>query len=116
MVKLKIEVEDYHIKTGTPRTGGLCPLAYAIGPRTGGHVEITEDGAVQIYNLIWKMFVVPKCHVAIPKQYPGDQLLAEFPLPPEAFRWMKGFDSGKKMEPFTFEFEVPEDFFKKEGK
>jgi hypothetical protein len=115
-VKLKIEVDDYHIKTGTPKSSGHCPLAYAIGPRTGGHVEIAEDGTIQIYNLIWKMFVVPKCNVAARKQYPGDKLLAEFPMPPEAFQWMKDFDSGKKMGPFAFELEVPNDFFKKEDR
>lgn len=115
-MKLRIEVEDYHIKNGTPKSSSRCPLAYAIGPRTGGHVEIAEDRTVQIYNLIWKMFVVPKCHVAIPKQYPGGQLLTKFPLPPEASQWMEDLDRSKKMKPFIFELEVPDDFFKKEGR
>ncbi len=109
MTRKKIQVEDYHIKCGEPRHPARCPIAYALGPRIGGHVEVTQDGRVQVYDLEWRMFVVPACRVAVPKQYPSNKLLREFSLPPEAVQWMIDFDSGKKVKPFEFDLEIPKE-------
>ena len=115
-MKLRIEVGEFHIKYGEPRHPARCPLAYAIGPRTGGHVEVTEDGHVQIHAIDYAVRPNPVRIRRAPKYYtkqvPG-KLLLEAPLPKPVFQWMQDFDAGKKKEPFSFELELPDDWRKK---
>ena len=113
-MKLTISVEEFHIKYGERRNPARCPLAFAIGPRTGGHVEITGNGTVEIYNLAWRLMKASHIYrQPIRKQYPGDMLLLAVPLPEDAVRRVKEYDSGGTMGPFSFELELPEDWREK---
>jgi len=111
--KLRIEVEEYHIQCGIPKTAECCPLAYAIGPRTGGHVEITSDGWAQLYEFDWKTWTPPWPGHPVLRQYKSDRLAFEIQLPPEAVQWMKDLDDGKSVKPFGFDLEVPEELLTK---
>jgi len=113
MKKLHIEVEEFHIQAGTPRTACCCPLAYAIGPRTGGYVEITSDGWAQLYEFDWKTWIPPRPGHPALRQYKSDRLVFEIQLPPEAVQWMKDLDDGKAVKPFGFDLEVPEELLEK---
>ncbi len=53
-MKKRIEVERFHINKGDRNSASFCPVALAVGPQICGHVEITENGWIEIRPLEWQ--------------------------------------------------------------
>ena len=114
-MKVRINVEDYHIRNGIKGSYDLCPLALAHGPRIGGHVRVTLDGYVEVTDLYWRRVdYPPRCPQSGSywRQFDGDHVLLQVPLPPEAFEWVWKSDRGDEVKPFSFEIEVPDNHFR----
>ena len=114
-MNVRIDIDDYHIRYGIPNTDSLCPVAIAAGPRIGGHVKVTSDGYIEVYDLAWATVPYPpRCPKTWTywKQVEGGRLLAQVRLPPEIIKWMKAFDGGKPVHPISFEIKLPDDHFR----
>lgn len=105
-MKLKIDIEPYHIENGHPKSAELNPLALALGPRLPvGEVETTSDGWIQFYELTRKVFLHRTGELPF---FMRGKMLARFPLPPDAAEYARG----EKPEPRSFEIEVPDGLLK----
>lgn len=77
---MKIQVTQEHIKCGLRMTGYNCPVALAIQ-------ETLNMGTVYVQADVWYIFVGDKQHIT--------------PLDVRNFIYL--FDSGKPVQPFSFE-------------
>ena len=106
MRKVKIDVEEYHLKCGFPGDAGHCPLAIAMEPALMmGDVQIHEDGRVELRHIV-EGILSKRIPVRIFR--PEKKPYAEFKLPPDAIEYMRRIDGGEKVKPQTFEIEVPD--------
>lgn len=109
-MKLKIDVEKYHIENGHPKSAELNPLALALGPRLPvGEVETTSDGYVQFYETVRRVFRHQTGELPF---FMRGERLAQFPLPPDAAEYVHRCAQGEKPEPRSFEIEVPDGLLK----
>jgi hypothetical protein len=106
MRKVKIDVEDYHLKCGFPGSASHCPLAIAIEPRIMmGDVQINQDGVVELRHVVEDV-LSPRIPVRVFR--PEKEKYAEFTLPQDAIEYMRRIDDGEKVKPQTFEIEIPD--------
>ena len=93
MKKLHVKVEDYHIKTGTPRVNCACPISLAVTP-------LLPAGSKAIIGDDWWAIETGF------SRKDGPFML----LPKVAVEFVEKFDKGKKVEPFEFDLEfVPDE-------
>ena len=81
-----IEVTQEDIDNGSPGKAGLCPIALAMSRSTG------------------KQWRVANLTCFCPEEWPWDDIL----LPLEAVQFVKAYDSGDGVEPFSFALDDPE--------
>jgi len=77
---MTIDVKQRHIDMGLPKDACRCPVACAIEEATRSVVFVTNTGLIM--GLL------------------GPQ---KFPIPPEVLAFIKAFDAGQHVEPFSFE-------------
>lgn len=82
-----ITVTEKHIADGTPKKSRFCPIALALQETVG-----TEKVSVGNYTCSW--------HES--DGFGNDTHYCSV-LPIEAENFVKGFDAGNKMKPFSFE-------------
>jgi hypothetical protein len=80
-VKFLVEVRSDHIREGERNDPERCPVSYAIWDATGIHFDIEQVVA----------------------RLPGQ---GSWALPVEARRFVVAFDSGERVEPIRFEFDL----------
>ena len=79
---MKVEVTEKHIRRGEPRQVRSCPVALALKEQM--HKEV-EAGPYDLFYLIKR------------------KVAGEAVTPIQASRFMRAFDRGEKVYPFTFE-------------
>lgn len=86
---MQIQVKQEHIDKGVQGKCGSCPIALAIN-------ENLVDGVIS--NVRYSRVDLVKNEV---------YLAEELWLPPEASRFIRSFDNGEQVQPFSFELEIP---------
>ncbi len=104
--RIKVDVEKYHIENGHPGSAEFNPLALALGPHLPvGDVETTKDGWVQFYEIERQVFHI---RGVASGRFVRGRMLAQFPLPPDAAEYDRRAADGEKLEPASFEIDVPD--------
>lgn len=91
MKKVKIEVKQYHIDSGTPKNFSCCPIALAVQ-------EVFPHYVVEVGEFDLTL-----------ENGTGDcdyEKYLEYELPAEACDFVEQFDSGHYVRPFDFELEI----------
>lgn len=96
MNKLKVRVTKADIKYGKRCDRRECPIGYAIARRL---IKIQTRGW---HSSIWKNAVT----MYSPYEYGFDSW-----LPKKAMLFIKAFDAGQEVKPFSFNLVVAPDFF-----
>jgi len=87
-----MQVRQEHIDKGIREKCGSCPIALAIN-------EHLVDGVIS--NVRYSRVDLVKNEV---------YLVEELRLPPEASRFIRSFDNGEQVQPFSFELEIPAEY------
>lgn len=80
---MKVSVTQDHIAVGVPKKSSSCPIALALQETTGA-----TKVSVGTYTCSWE-------------ETNGDHFRANLPM--EAENFVRSFDLGNKMKPFSFE-------------
>lgn len=92
---MKVDVTQEDIDYGIPECGSYCPIALAVkrAVPTATSIEVDQGGA----RVEWK---------SGEEGTPEERLVVAFyPLPDAASRFVVDFDSGLEVMPFSFEME-----------
>lgn len=81
----KITVNKTNIKKGKPCSAGGCPIALAVGREFPGKVVSVSDDVIEVFE---------------PFKYGATAVF--YHTPRSAQRFIKRFDNGQPVEPFTF--------------
>jgi len=92
MNKLKIEVTEQHIKDGRVGSCTQCPIALAVKEQ----VKCGEEQYVAV-----RFFSATICY----NTKEGSRRFDKYALPDSAYYFIKRFDYGGDVKPFTFEME-----------
>lgn len=82
---MNVQVSKGHIETGQKQKCQSCPVALALAEATGVLWHVTPS-----YLIVWRGRLVP--HVTTPE---------------EVQRFIRDFDAGKAVQPFSFEIPWP---------
>lgn len=87
---MRIDVKAEHIANGEPANSKRCMIALAFADAIGA--EVGEVGC---------------CGFAVSDYRPGGLWLGAGNLPDDVTQKVSDFDSGRKVEPFSFELDIP---------
>ena len=98
-----IDVTGEDILAGCRYVSDNCPVARAV------QRHVRSDILVSIYDIA--------CFQRLRKDGKPDRhyrnVTVECPAyPPKAYLWVKAFDAGALVEPFTFDLDIPDEFIK----
>jgi hypothetical protein len=96
-----IAVTAEHIAKGKPDNCRECPVALAIlaAMPEARRVDVIQIGDSLTYT---RIRVIPD------NARPANRTTLEAPLPAEAARFIRAFDNGEPVEPFSFTVDIPE--------
>lgn len=83
-MKMRIKVKQEHIEAGTPCSIFACPVFYAL-----------QCAGFNVANVMGRT-------ASFWEASPEDSALMISLLPKETVSWIKKFDEGKKVKPFSF--------------
>lgn len=85
--RMKVKVEDYHIRNAFPGDSTHCPIALATTPLLpAGQRSVVGRGFMSVWE--------------------GQRLLSTHDLPDSCVRFVDAFDKKQPVEPFEFEFDL----------
>lgn len=77
---MKVTIKRKHIRNGQPNSPDYCPIAIALNEKFGGNAKVNEDNLL-LFGL-------------------------NFHLPADAQYFIKRFDNGDPVKPFSFELKT----------